>query len=133
MTCACENTRIEFSRKERRRARKEHTCGECRGKIALGDTYVYWVGSTREYGCSFSEFSTFRLCLRCAKDWDTILSVWNRNPEAQMCLCYGQLREAVGEAIAGGYLKKNSALAKRWFPPVSKEPKNSRQHSLVFS
>lgn len=133
MTCACENTRVEFSREERRRARKKHTCGECGGQIVTGERHVYWVGSTREYGYSFSEFSTVRLCLRCAKDWDAIISIRNENPDAQICLCYGQLREAIGEAIVDGYLKKKSALAKRWFPPEPKAPNEGAQLSLGIS
>jgi len=49
----------EFHNEGRRRAAKEHRCGECRRTIAPGETYEYGSGKCDGY------FSQWKTCLHC--------------------------------------------------------------------
>lgn len=107
--CDC-SIGCSFSREEQRTARKEYCCGECNKAIPIGTKYVYWVGK-----CDGS-FSTFRMCLGCHNDWDTLEEIlygaglhWS-----EICTCLGELRKEIDRAVDEGYLERNHPLAYQW-------------------
>jgi len=65
MECLCdagcygEGEMAEFSRKESRKARKEHICDECMGKISPGEEYVIITGRWE------GEFDSYKFCRGC--------------------------------------------------------------------
>ena len=75
-------------RRELRKARKEHRCEECSGKIIVGEAYEnvfgIWDGST--YTC--------KTCQRCVD-----LRQWVKNNVPCFCWEYGNMAEGAKEAI----------------------------------
>jgi len=80
MSCACDQGVCEFSKSEPRRARKEHRCAECGGRIARGERYVHfaqkWEGAV----------STFAICDGC-DEWTTAFVDAARAAQAD-CDCW---------------------------------------------
>jgi len=88
----CEPQR--FYHEERRRARKAHTCGECRETIQKGQMYRHAAGKDEDTIWTFKsceacweilkEFSESSWCFGVV--WDTFTSEWANGASLQGCL-----------------------------------------------
>lgn len=72
--------------RRRLKARKKHTCIECKCTIQPGDIYE------RDVTLSEKEFETFKICLRCAQIRRSLFSCgW----------CYGSMWDDIHEVYCG--------------------------------
>jgi hypothetical protein len=89
--CYCDYDPPEFCHVEIRKARKEHKCYECSGRILKGEKYEHTRGKWE--GC----LSNFKTCVRCHD-----IRMWVKNNVPCLCWAYGNLiddcREAINEA-----------------------------------
>jgi len=63
VSCYCEGDPCDVWKETRRKARKQHTCCECRDTIEPGDEYVH-ISS-----CFDGSWSNNKLCEFCDHDW----------------------------------------------------------------
>lgn len=117
--CDCEDVHTHFYREERRVARKEYQCGECKNAIPAGARHVYWVGKWDD-AWRDSNFSTFRMCVPCAADWEQVTDA-QYAATGQSCICYGELGKAVAQAVELGYLPEDDPLAQKWLSDLFAE------------
>ncbi len=73
------------------KARREHTCCECKGTIAKGETYHLFKG------CWDGDWATFKTCADCEQIRDEVNSVMDRYDPP---VAFTQLYEHVFEAEA---------------------------------
>lgn len=111
MECPCDHTYVVFSRQETRTARKEYQCGECGQAISNGARHFYWAGRVVERFGSGDSFGSFRMCLQCQADWDTITELL---PSDELCLCYGELESNIDAALDGDHITEDHPLVQRW-------------------
>ena len=85
---------------EKRRAAKEHRCGECKTIIAKGQSYIYQAGK----GIDDRRPWDFKMCLKCDELWTKFREeredtnhIHLRN---EFCDCLGFLFEQIKEALA---------------------------------
>ncbi len=109
--CDCFGVWSVTDDKVKRKARKEHYCGECNSKIKRGQKYWYMHGIQAEDG--IHEPWSFKLCLQCKKDWDQLRAIHNE-ARVDTCICYSELRQQVEEGVEEGYINYKSRLAWRW-------------------
>lgn len=88
--CSCDDNMPAVYREEKRVARKEHTCWECRRPIAKGDIYVVCSGVWDGRGDSY------KWCDTCA----TISNLANGLFD-DWCFIFGDLQTCVEEALRG--------------------------------
>ncbi|MBI2055357.1 MAG: hypothetical protein HYT42_00470 [Candidatus Sungbacteria bacterium] len=117
----------QFSGRKVRTARKKHECGECQQPIRAGAKYIYWVG--RWDDDRGSHFWTFKLCSGCDDDWDRVSDL-RYEADGNACICYGELRKTISDAIAEGLLDEDDPLAQKWFPEEESPFEDPRQLHL---
>lgn len=78
----CESLYPDFFRNEKRKARKDHKCGECGFSIKVGTYYKYIFGKWD------GDVSSFKLCLFC----DAVADCLNSMTDGYDC--YGAIWEA---------------------------------------
>lgn len=90
--CSCDFERPEFADFRHMTARKEHTCSECRRKIAPGERYlrikVKWDG----------DFLTYKRCAHCnaaLEEIDRLAEVF----DWCVCVSLGDAREILGDLV----------------------------------
>ena len=105
-------------RKDSPRARKKHTCCEHEdGKIAIGQEYISIVGIWEDQnGYRGRHRNTVKLCLDCQEDWDTVLKIFHDNGEWDANIVYGELKEAVWDALGCGFINGIHPLVEKWYP-----------------
>lgn len=90
--CYCDYDSPEFCHTEIRKARKPHSCSECRGVIAIGEQYEHVRGKWDGNVC------TIQTCLRCLD-----IRTWVTNSVPCFCWAFGNMienaREAIGAAV----------------------------------
>lgn len=94
------------------KARKEHTCYECRGKISIGETYH------KHHGIWDGEADTFKVC----NDCEVLRAVCDKDePDPEFRTAFGQLCESVFESggadLIRSYLgikRKRGAAIQPW-------------------
>jgi hypothetical protein len=86
--CFCDYNVPEFYIKEIRRARKEHKCYECRGRILPGEKYEYVRGKWE------GEMDSFKTCQHCVD-----LKTWTNNNVPCLCWAHGNIQDDCREAI----------------------------------
>jgi hypothetical protein len=89
--CSCDYDAPAFYNKAIRRARKEHKCCECGGRILPGDQYEHVAGVWE------GNFDTFMTCERCHDIW-----MWTKNNVPCLCWAHGNRIEDCKETIFGG-------------------------------
>ncbi len=99
-------------------AKKEHTCCEHEEpKIVVGEKYLYisgmWRSETRYDG---QYFKAYKMCLGCETDWNTVLEIFHENREEDACIVYGNLKEAVWDALDCGFIDGTHPLIQKWYP-----------------
>ena len=82
--CDCDCLMPEFYEESHPVARREHRCCECRRPIPKGAKYRRIAGKWD------GEFDTFSQCARCER-------VSKRLHSLDVCVCFGQLRDALHE------------------------------------
>lgn len=107
-----------------RRARKEHRCCECRGKIPKGESYNYHSGVWDGQGRSF------KVCADC----DLLRDELNKGRDFEDAVVFEGLTEAAHDldepAIAERLLaimRKRDAKIPEWFLP---DPEDARDGTL---
>lgn len=86
--CSCDYDPPEFCTVTTPRARKEHRCYECGGRILKGEEYSYTAGKWD------GMMSTFKVCERC---WS--IKQWVQNNVPCLCWAYGNMIEDCKEAV----------------------------------
>ena len=86
--CYCDYDPPEFCHVEIRKARKEHKCEECSGRILVGERYEYTRGKWD------GDISNFKICERC---YD--IRQWTKNNVPCLCWAYGNIIDDCKEAI----------------------------------
>lgn len=86
--CYCDYDPPEFCHIEIRRARKEHRCEECSGKIVPGEPYEYTRGKWNGH------LDNFKVCERCFN-----IRTWTKNNVPCLCWAYGSIIEDCRDAI----------------------------------
>lgn len=104
----------EFWREKEVMAKKEHTRYECKEKILIGDRYLYFVLKS-ELG-----FDTYKICLRCKKNWADLIAVFEEKGDIYISSVYGCFLEALEEALDEGFLDEEHPLVKRWVSHANK-------------
>lgn len=94
MDCYCDYEPAEFFQSSKPRARKEHRCYECGGRILPGEQYEYVVGKWS------GDFSSFKTCERCHD-----IRKWVENNVPCACWAYGNLDEDAKETINDAYCR----------------------------
>lgn len=59
--CSCDLEQPDFWSEKLRKARKQHTCCECRSQIEVGETYHYCSGKWED------SVNSYKTCLSCHK------------------------------------------------------------------
>jgi len=91
------------------KAKKEHTCRECKEKIQKGDTYEYTTGVWD------GDFDTIKTCMRCVGVRDTL---------CKSGYYYGEVREQIYEACGIDYI--TGEMAKWLLEDFAKEHKEGK-------
>ena len=86
--CSCDYTPPEFYHRELRRARKEHRCAECDGRILAGEQYEHVRGKWDGY------VGTFKTCERCVD-----IRTWTKNNVPCLCWAHGNGDEDCKQAV----------------------------------
>lgn len=86
--CYCDYDPPSFCHSEIRKARKEHTCHECRGRILKGERYEHTRGKWECY------IDTFDTCERC---YD--IRTWTGNNIPCLCWAYGNIIQDCWDAV----------------------------------
>lgn len=86
--CSCNYDPPDFYTTKFRKARKEHTCYECSGRISAGETYEYTSGSWERRPDSF------KTCERCHD-----LRQWVTNNLPCYCWAHGSMLDDAAEAV----------------------------------
>jgi hypothetical protein len=126
MYCSCDYDPPEFYSTDVHRARKPHRCEECRGVIAVGESYEYVAGKWE--GC----FSHFRTCQRC-----TDFRQWMLNNLPCFCWLIGALFENAREAAYEAHHRAGTEVAglrfgvARRIAAIQKAAKASRGEEAV--
>lgn len=100
----------EFCRTEKRKARKEHKCGECKGKILKGEEYEYVAGMWER--C----FSTHKTCSACLEIRNVFMksyyygTIWEELHECALELTIGDIDDLSINAIG----KLEEQMAEVW-------------------
>jgi len=100
MACFCEDPADGWN-EQRRKARKEHVCYECNGKINKGDEYmvVSW--------CRAGEgWDSVKVCEFCWHDWEYLRSEGH-------CILLGGLQESWDEHWEPRVVVETNRLASR--------------------
>ncbi len=112
-----------------RRARKEHHCCECRGKILKGESYNYHSGVWDGQGRSF------KVCVDC----DRLRGELNKDRDFEDAVVFGGLTEAVHDlddpTIAErllGIMRKRDAKIPDYFHPAIIDGSVWRSHGKYW-
>ncbi len=100
------------------KAKKEHTCCECKEKISIGTEYLYIVGLWRDERNYRRYFKAYKMCLNCDADWRKVLAIFHDNGKEDACIVYTLLEEAVEDAFDEGFIASDDPLIKKWLPSV---------------
>lgn len=110
-----------FWRLERRKARKEHGCKECREIIPRGAFHWHFAGRWGE------ELLAWDACLACEADWQELMDLFGKNRRWEIKIVYGLIAEAVQEALDSGYLERDDRLVRKWLDiPEEENPEKPR-------
>lgn len=90
MECVCDGDPPVFYCKTIRRARKEHKCYECSGRILPGEQYEEVCAKWYD----FDSIDTIRTCERCVD-----LRTWVKNNVPCLCIIHGNQDEENYNAI----------------------------------
>jgi hypothetical protein len=87
--CYCDYDPPAFCNVEKRKARKEHQCYECRAVIPAGDTYEHTRGKWE------GDISVFKVCALCLE-----LRQWAKISVPCFCWYYGDLHENIRDMVS---------------------------------
>jgi len=114
--------RVVFHESRVHVARKSHRCIECEALIAPGIKYHRHAGVAYVDGGP-KNFWVAKLCLSCETDWDNLTDIEFKEVGMAGRVCYGDLRQRIGEASLNGWLTEGVGLEiyLRWFTPDPEE------------
>jgi hypothetical protein len=92
--CVCDYDPPEFYHREIRRARKEHKCCECGGRMLPGEQYEHVRGKWDGF------VDTYDTCARCCDLW-----MWTKNNVPCLCWAHHNRIEDCWEAICEATLR----------------------------
>ena len=122
---------IDFHTTRQHVAKKEYECGECKETIEPDSTYRYYSGKIRK-----EDFFTFKMCMPCCSDWDTVLKIFDENLESweHAEIIFGLLNVAVQELLEAEFIDESHHLVNRWLPDVQQPeiPSGTEQLSLIL-
>lgn len=97
-----------WSREEVRKARKKHTCVECKEPIPVGAMYKYFVGMWEDAPKKHLDFA--HVCSSCDADWQELQSLVDHGEGVMI----GGLRECIEECVNEEELPVHHRLAMKW-------------------
>jgi hypothetical protein len=101
--CYCDYDAPAFYNKAMRKARKPHTCEECRGPILPGEVYESVTGK-------WDYVDTFKTCERCVD-----LRTWVTNNVPCVCWAHGNLHDDLRETVREATYRAGEEVAGLWF------------------